>query len=310
MSFSNQINKELSELKLTSKLEVLIELSSILKTNASISIRNAFINIFFSTESEYVVNRISNLLEYLYDYKPNISFIKNNNILKDGIYNLIIEDEKIVNRIMADSGFDFLGNYTIEISKLYERIISIKLKGVSAYLRGIYLGSGSMVNPQKSYHLEFTFNSIEDVTLLKKVLNYCEMDLLYKERKDKYIAYIKNSETISDYLNLIKANKSLLELENVKVEKDLRNNINRRMNFDMANMNKTIETALEQIKHIEKLEKYNALPENLQELAILRKNNPTLSLKDLGEMANPRLSKSNIAYKMKKIKELSEKVDK
>lgn len=310
MTFSNDINREVSKLKLSSKLETLLELSSILKTNASISIRNAFININFTTESEWVANRILKLLNYLYNYEAQLSVLENNNIMKNGLFNITIDNFEIVNRIMADSGFDILGNYNTDINILYNRIISIKEKGVSSYLRGIFLGSGSMVDPNKNYHIEFVLTHDEDVKLLNMVLDYVEIESLYKERKDKKIVYIKNSEMIANFLSIIKANVAMLELENVKVEKDLRNNINRRMNFDLANLNKTIETSLEQITDIEFLESRNLLPDNLVEIAQIRKENPELSLKEIGQMMKPKISKSSVAYKMKKIKELAKKFDK
>lgn len=310
MSFSNDINKELSRVKISSKLEALLELSSILKTNASISIRNAFIFINFFTESGHVVNRISKLLNYLYQYEPQIKTVKNNNILKDGIYNLTIEDEKIVNNIVTSSGVDYFGNYTTDINILYERIISIGDKGVSAFLRGVFLGSGSMVDPNKNYHLEFVLTNKEDLELLLKVLHHANMDVLTNTRKNKNVIYIKNSEMIADFLNIIDANNALLALENVKVEKDIRNNINRKLNFDMANLSKTIQSALEQIKYIEIIEENSIMPEDLKEIAFLRKTFPEVSLKELGEMAEKPLSKSTVAYKLNKIKNIAKTLDK
>lgn len=310
MSFSNDINKELSKVKISSKLEALLELSSILKTNASISIRNAFIFINFFTESEHVANRISKLVNYLYEYDPQIKTVKNNNILKDGIYNLTIEDEKIVNNIISNSGVDYFGNYTTEINILFERILSIGPKGISAFLRGVFLGSGSMVDPNKNYHLEFVLSNNEDLELLMKVLDHANIDVLTNKRKNKNVIYIKNSEKIADFLNIINANNALLALENIKVEKDIRNNINRKMNFDMANLSKTIQSALEQIKYIELIENHNMMPEDLEEIAFLRKTFPEVSLKELGEMAENPISKSSVAYKLNKIKNIAKTLDK
>lgn len=310
MTFSNEVNKEISNIKLNSKLESLIELSAIIKTNASISMRNAFIYIYFVTESIFVAKRIEELIQYLYDYEVNISRLQNNNILKNGIYNISIDDENILNRILSDSGLDILGNYITDINVIFERIKSLSEKGYSAYLRGVFLGCGSIVDPNKNYHLEFNINNEEDAILLKKIFEETNIEIRKKNRKKKIIYYIKNSESIADFLNIIKANKALLELENIKVKKEIRNNINRKLNFDMANMNKTIETSLEQIRYIEILEKYNLLPESLKEISQLRKDNVEMSLKELGENLNKPLSKSAVAYKMKKIKNLAKKVDK
>lgn len=308
MSFSNDVKNELSNLKISNKLDALLELSSILKVNASISIRNAFININFTTESEHVVKRIYKLIDYLYDYECIITKTENNNLMKNGFFTLVVEDEDVINKIMDESGFDFYGNYTTETNKLYSRILSAKDKGISAYLRGIFLGAGSIVDPNKNYHMELILTSDEDVNLLNMVLNHVEIEYLYNRRKEKNIIYIKNSEMISNFLNIIMANRALLELENIKIEKDLRNNINRRMNFDMANINKTIETSMKQINYIEIIEENSQMPEDLLELSELRKQNPDYSLKQLAELFNPPTSKSNISYKMKKIEKLAKQI--
>jgi len=308
MSFSNEVKYELSELKITNKLEALLELSSILKVNASISIRNAFININFTTESEYVVRRIYKLIDFLYGYECIIGRLENNNLMKNGLYTLIVEEESVVNKIMDESGLDFYGNYDFSINTMFSRIISLKEKGISAYLRGVFLGAGSIVDPNKNYHLELILTSEEDVELLNKVLEYSNIETLYNRRKDKNIIYIKNSEMISDVLNLMMANRALLELENVKIEKDLRNNINRRMNFDMANINKTVETSMKQISYIEAIEENSEIPEDLIEISNLRKMYPEYSLKQLAELHNPKISKSAVSYKMKKIEKIAKEL--
>lgn len=309
MTFSNDVKKELSELKLNSKLEALLELSSILKTNASISIRNAFINLNFFTESEYVLKRVYSLIDYLYDYESSITRVENNNIMKDGLYGIIVEDENIINKIMSESGIDLYGNYTTDIKKIYSRINSSE-KGVSAYLRGVYLGSGSMVDPNKNYHLEIIFSNITDVDLLTVVLENENIEALYNKRKEKYVVYFKNSETIIDFLFKIGAKNSMLALENIKVEKEIKNNINRRMNFESANENKRIQTVVEHIHYINILEENNQMPENLKEIAYLRKKYKDLSLQELGKMMKKPIGKSSVAYKLNKIKELAKNIKK
>lgn len=308
MSFSNKVKKELSKQKINSKLEALLELSSILKVNASISIRNAFININFFTESEYVVKRIYKLIDYLYEYECVISRLENNSIMKDGLYSLSVEDEKVVNKMISDSGFDLFGGYNAPINAVYSRIISLDNKGVAAFIRGTFLGAGSIVDPNKGYNLELIFSNSEDVKLSEKVLSYIDVEVLYKERKQKHILYIKNSDIIASFLNAIGATNSMLSLENIRVEKDLKNNINRRMNFEFANINRTIESSLEQIEAIELLERYNMLPKGYEVLVKYRKENPEYSLKQLGELFDPPMPKSSLAYKINKIKTLAKKI--
>lgn len=308
MSFSNEIKKELSKKKIGSKLEALLELSSILKVNASISIRNAFININFFTESEYVVKRIYKLIDYLYDYECTISRLENNNIMKDGLYSLSVEDEHIVEKMMAESGFDIFGGYKTSTNVVYLRAISLKERGASAFLRGIFMGAGTVVDPQKSYNLELILTNKEEDEITRNILNYLNIESLYKERKEKKIIYFKNSEAIGEFLHVIGATNSMLSLENIKVKKDISNNINRRLNFEMANISRTVKSSLEQIEAINILEKNNKLPKEYIELAKYRKEYPEYSLKQIGEKFSPPISKSNLAYKINKIKKLAKEI--
>lgn len=308
MTFSNKVKDEISSLKIDNKLEALLELSSILKVNASISIRNAFINISFSTESLEVAKRIYKLIYFLYDYECVITRTENNALQKNGIYILIVESEEVSKKIMEDCAYDIYGNYTVDSNIIYSRIISNENKGISSFLRGVFLGAGSIVDPKKSYHLEMIITGEEDVKLIQDLLYKVDISSLYNKRKDKHVIYIKSSEMISDFLNIIGANRALLELENVKIEKDLRNNVNRRMNFDIANINKTIQTSLSQIEDIEYIESLGEMPDNLKEVSRLRKENPEFTLKQIADLFNPPISKSNVSYRFKKIKELAKKL--
>lgn len=307
MTFSNEVKYELSTQKIESKLLALLELSSILRVNASISIRNAFINIDFTSESEHVIKRIYSLIDYLYKYESTISKSENNSIQKEGVYHVSIEDEKISERLLSDSGIDIFGNNLQSENILYSRIMS-NPKGSSAVLRGVFLGSGSIVDPNKNYHTELVFNNEYDAKVIEKILLENAIEYLVSNRKEKIIIYIKNSETIATLLNIMGAIKSFFKLEDIKVEKELRNNINRKMNFDMANLNKTIETSLSQIDAINKLEELGAIPQELKEIASLRKENPEASLKELVELSGKKISKTNLAYKLNKLKNLAENI--
>ncbi|NLW52642.1 MAG: DNA-binding protein WhiA [Tissierellia bacterium] len=309
MSFSNDIKTEISKHKISSKIEGLIELSAILKTNASISIRNAFFNINFSTENQEVSKRIYKLINKVYDYEPVVSFMKNDNIQKDGIYAITIDDEKVVDALLSNTGIDFYGNYTINPDILFQRLADDKGNKYASYLKGAFLGAGSMVEPSKSYHLEMIFTKLEDYDFTKKILDTLGVKPLLNIRKDKFVLYYKDSEKISDFLNIIGATNSMLELENVKAMKDLRNQVNRQVNCDTANINKTLETAnkqREQIEYIEKNIGLSNLPEQLKELAYRRLENPELSLKDIGQLMDPPISKSGVSHRMNKIKDIYE----
>lgn len=311
MSFSNDVKKELTKMKIDSKMERILELSSILKTNASISIRNALINISFSTESEDVAKKIYKLINKLYEYEPTISMTYNNTIMKEGIYTITVENEEVAKRILHDSVLDMYGGYLENTEIVLSRIKS-KEKYIKAYLRGAFLGGGSIVDPEKNYHLEIVLTGKEDAEIVFECLNQLNIEALKTERKSKYIVYIKNSDLIADFLAVIGAQNSMLELENIRIVKQMRNDINRLVNCDTANINKTIMTAMKQIRYINIIEESPncEMPENLMEIAKLRKEHPHESLKRIGELCDPPMSKSGVAHKLKKIKEIADKCKK
>ena len=307
MSFSNDVRAEISQHKLGSNIEALIELSAILKTNASISIRNAFFNINFNTESEAVSKRIYRLINQLYDYESTVQFLKNDNIQKKGLFTISIEDEKIVESLLNSSGIDFYGNYTVSKELLLKRLEDSNGKKKAAYLRGAFIGAGSIVNPKKNYHLEMIFNRLEDYEFTKAILDQMELEPLLNIRKEKYVLYFKDSEKIASFLNLIGATTAMLELENIRIYKDLRNNVNRQVNCDTANINKTLkasERQVAQIKYIDQHIGLNKLPEQLRDLAKQRLSKPDVSLKQLGQLMDPPISKSGVGHRMKKIEEI------
>ena len=306
MSFSNDIKVELSRVKIYSNIEALIELSAILKTNASISIRNAIFNINFNTENLEVSKRIYKLINQIYNYEPVVSFTKNNNIQKDGVYTITIEKESVVEALLVNSGIDYYGNYTIDVEKLFQRLKDDKGYKFAAYLRGAFLGAGSMVDPDRSYHMEMIFTKIEDYKFTRKILTELEINPMLNIRKEKYVLYYKDSEKISDFLNLIGATNSMLKLENVKAMKDLRNQVNRQVNCDTANINKTLTSSnksVKEIKYIDEMMGIEKLPEQLYRMAKYRIKNPEMSLKQLGSLFDPPLSKSGVSHRMKKISE-------
>lgn len=307
MTFSNKVRQEISKRKITSNIEALIELSAILKTNASISIRNAFLNINFTTENEQVSKRIYKLINKIYDYEATVSFTKNDNLQKDGIFTISIEDERVVDDLLSNSGIDIYGNYTIDQKILFQRLDDEKGLKKEAYLRGAFLGAGSIVDPMKSYHLEMLFTKLEDYEFTKDILMTMSLNPLLNIRKEKYVLYFKSSDKISDFLNVIGATNSMLELENVKAMKDLRNNVNRQVNCDTANINKTLKSSekqIHQINYIDRLKGLNILNDQLKDLAQMRLKRPELSLKAIGELMDPPISKSGVSHRMKKIEDI------
>ncbi|MCL2366230.1 MAG: DNA-binding protein WhiA [Oscillospiraceae bacterium] len=182
-----------------------------------------------------------------------------------------------------------------------------------SFIRGAFLAGGAITNPEKSYHLELVtdhFNvSRETYSLL------LEMGFAPKEtaRSGNYIIYFKQSAAIEDFLTLIGAPIHAMEVMSAKIEKDMRNSVNRKVNCDTANVTKTVDASALHIRAIELIEAVGAmeaLPEKLRQTAALRVNNPELSIKELAEISVPPLTKSCLNHRLRKIVELSKQVEK
>ncbi|MBP9989067.1 MAG: DNA-binding protein WhiA [Ruminococcus sp.] len=179
-----------------------------------------------------------------------------------------------------------------------------------AFLRGVFLTCGSIANPDKNYHLEFVVPYYRLSQDLLKFLIDRNINAKYILRKYTHVVYIKESESIEDLMTLMGAVQSSLTLMGIKIQKDVRNNINRQMNFESANMNRAIDAGLAQIDAINLIEKkqgLDSLPDELKELAILRKNNPDWSLKMLGANLQNPISRSGVNHRFAKILEIAEK---
>lgn len=182
-----------------------------------------------------------------------------------------------------------------------------------AFLRGVFLGTGCIVDPNTDYHFEITTKSKKNANNILDILNTIigfEAKLI-KRSTHLYVIYIKDSEQISMILSYLCANKSLFDYENIRVERSIKNNINRSINCETANLTKTISAAYKQILAIEKLEKnkmIEKLPQELQDMCRLRKENPEMSLGDLASLCSAQISKSGVNHRLNKIVEIANKI--
>ena len=296
MSFSSDLKQELSKLNnLANKTQVKYELIGYLLTNHAIILKKY---LRYATESEYNINRFSKLLANL-DINHEINLEGNTFVIK-----LKINEIPFLNLGNSEEKTEIKNiNHTqIDMAEL-----SDELK--KAIIRGAFLGSGSISNPENSYHLEIIFSCKENAIYIKDML---EKDFNIKTKQldiqNKNSLYIKEGETISRFLALIGANKGILKFEDIRVQREMRGKVNRLVNCETANLNKTINAAVEQIEAIKKLQKekrFNLLDENLKEIANLRLENPDISLVKLGKMLKNPIGKSGVNYRLKKIIEIA-----
>lgn len=281
MSFSSDLKEELSKINnLAKKDEIRYELIGYLISRNATVVKN---NIRYATESEYNINRFSKLLKNL-DINHNIEFDGKSFIITFKIKNNIDEVETQNSEIIIR-----------ESSNINEK---------KSIIRGAFLGAGSINNPDKTYHLEVNLSNKKNLNYLFDILSNMNINCKKLEQDKKYAVYLKEGEEISNFIALMGASKSVLKFEDIRVQREMRGKVNRIVNCQTANLNKTINASVEQIDAIRKLQKnrkFNMLDENLKEIALLRLEYPDMSLIELGKRLKNPIGKSGVNYRLKKI---------
>ena len=280
MSFSSDIKEELSKVNnLKNKTILEAEFLGYILTGNTTNSRDV---LEFITENEFNIERFYRIL-----------------------FNLGIEYEPEVR------GKVFVA--TIKKTEDVEKLMEIKLEQndelQKAIVKGAFLGAGSITDPNKQYHLEIFFQEKNNA---EYILNICKTFGVYLkilEYNNKFQLYIKDGEEISKFLALLGANRGVLSFEDVRITKEIKNNVNRLVNCETANLNKIVNASVNQvndIKLIQKLNKFEELPEDLKEIALIRLENPDMSLKALGELLEKPIGKSGVNHRLKKIHRLAE----
>ncbi len=178
-----------------------------------------------------------------------------------------------------------------------------------AFIRGAFMASGSMSDPNKAYHFEIVCRTPEQAARIQELMKEFETESKIIERKNHYVVYIKDGSQIVDMLNVMEAYVSLMKLENVRILKEMRNSVNRQVNCETANISKTVNAAVKQIADIELIrdtEGLDSLPLPLREMAQIRLEHPETPLKDLGKYLNPPVGKSGINHRLRKLAKIAE----
>ena len=312
MTFSSIVKNELSRTEISNSCCTKAEIAALVRTTGSISIKRFNkIEIELSTENAAVSRRIFKLLKILYNISTEVTVQKSNRLKKRNVYIIKIEDV-IAKRFLQDMKLlkgEEINLLDFDFGVPFELLTNDCCK--RSYIKGSFMGCGSISDPEKSYHAEFVNNKEEHSQGLCKLINKYGINAKSIFRKNYFVSYIKESEQISDLLALMGASNSVLEFENVRVVKETRNRINRVINCETANLDKIVDTSMRQIRQIKVLKKYKAidnLPDNLRELAYLRLKHSNASLKELGEMLDPPLGKSGVNHRLKKIEEIAEEI--
>ncbi|MEG2658374.1 MAG: DNA-binding protein WhiA, partial [Clostridiales bacterium] len=295
MSFSSQTKIQLSQLITSNRCCQLAEFLALTKTDGTISINGTRgVTLSIVTENVAVAKRIFKLSKLLFERPGEVMVYRKNRLKKNNIYSVKIPPQKDVEKIFVHLGLmDDQGHWNNNFKNSFPDEALKKDCCKRAYLRGAFLGSGSVNNPEGSYHMEIVSANQSHAQALKDLLAGFDINAKICLRKNQYVLYLKDGEQIVEFLNNIGAHQSLFAYENERIRKDLCNKVNRQENFDIANANKIANSSAEQRQYIEKIQRtigLEQLPYRLREIAELRLENQGSTLGELAEMVSPPIS--------------------
>ena len=307
MSFAAQTKKELTLVESDSCCEK-AELSALMRMNGSVQLSsNRKVILDVSTENAAIARRIYSLIKKHFQVHTELLVRKKMRLKKNNVY--IVRIPTAVQEILRElhivsEGFLFTDGIEPEsvVNNCCKR----------AYLRGAFLAGGSVNNPEgSSYHLEISSMYEEHCKALVDLANEFDLNARFIERKKGFVFYIKEGGKIIEFLNIIGAHQALFKFEDVRIMRDMRNSVNRIVNCETANLNKTIGAAVRQIDNIKLIEKemgLDSLPDKLREVAQIRLAHPDMNLKEVGELLQGKVSKSGVNHRLRKLDELAERI--
>jgi len=264
------------------------------------------------TENPAIARWIFKNLKEFFDIHTKLLVKKSNSLKKNNIYMVLIPEEIDVKGFLQELGIiEKDGLFNIHYGVPEEIIKNEDCK--RAYIKGAFLGGGSISNPEKTYHLEFVTHDEDYANELSNLINSYKLNSKVIQRKNSFVIYLKEGEQIVDLLNIIGAHNALLELENIRIMKEMRNNVNRIVNCETANLSKTVNAAVRQVESIKLIESeigLDRLPKNLKEVARIRLEFPDESLKELGAMLNPPVGKSGVNHRLRRIEKIADELRK
>ncbi len=311
MSFSLKVKNEVCKHIEINKQEAIAELSAIMKVSGTLLFTNKQFNFKITTENAAIARLVFKILKEHFGIHTEIMIKKNNSLKKNNIYIILISEEEGVKSLLKEVGIikETINVFSLDYN-IPKNIIECD-ECRRAYIRGAFLGGGSISNPEKTYHLEFVTHNEDYAKDLSNLINSYNLNSKVIKRKNSYIIYLKEGEQIVDLLNIIGAHASLLELENVRIMKEMRNNVNRLVNCETANLSKTVNAALRQVESIKFIEReigLGRLPKNLRDVAELRIKYPDESLRELGKMLNPPVGKSGVNHRLRRIEKIADEL--
>ena len=310
MSFSSDVRMELSHIQVERACDARAELCAAVLTSSGMSFKGkGRYGLSFQSESRDVIERFMAMLTKYLGTRSEISIRHTDRLGGQTFYVLTPSEETMPGILDALMLLDPKAPFGMRVAPAGELLQKDCCR--RAFLRGAFLLGGTITAPMKAYHLEIASGAEALSRAIAAVLHSYELPARLAPRKGQFVVYLKDADRIADLLGLIGAHKALLELENVRVEKGIRNEVNRQVNCDQNNLDKTVAAGEKQvsiINTIDRLMGLSALPETLKEIAELRMMHPDASFSDLGAMATPEIGKSGVSARMRRLEAIAEEL--
>lgn len=307
MSFSNIVKNECCRLEGLSSQEKVAQLAAIVRINGTILLSQGQVSLELTTENASVARLIYSDLKSLFRMDANIVIQRRTRLKKNIRYVVYVPAQQKMKTFLETMGM--IQETGIPFRPGILQDFTQNDSSRRAYVRGLFLGAGSLTDPQRSYHLELVTQGEEFAESIIDLVAMYEIGMKLSYRKESVIIYLKESEAISDFLALIGAHKAVMDFEEVRINKSMRNQVNRLVNCETANLSKSVNAGLRQAYKIRKIADgigLDNLPENLQSTARARLLNPEASLKELGELMTPPVGKSGMNHRMRKLEEIAD----
>ena len=300
MSFSNDVKNELARIETNDVAGDKAELLGLLRMSGAIVIRGMNVGIHFSTENAALARRALQLLKSNYQVQTEVVITRSRRLKKNNRYQVQVIPSPQVSTALFE-----LQLLSVESDLKNPLLENHDCK--RTFLRGAFLGGGSISRPSSDYPLEMVTENEDFAHTIIKIMQSFSLKAKLTDRKNEYIVYLKDGESIINFLSVIGAHNAMMELENVRIVKEMRNNVNRAVNCETANLNKVVKAAVRQVRCIHYIDEHMGLaelPQPLQEVAKLRLEHQDVSLNDLVEYSGG-LGKSGINHRLKKLQEIA-----
>lgn len=311
MSFSGEVKEELTKHISASRHCQIAELAAMLHFSGGLLETKGKKRLVFHTENQSVIRKYFTLLKKTFNIESDVSQETSESLGRSHTYCFALDEETLVYKVLQTVKLVDAGGKAVDFTQPVNTMLIKNSCCQRAFLRGAFLTAGSMSDPEKSYHLEFVCTNEMQAKQLCDLIQGFQVEAKIVLRKKYYVVYLKEGSGIADLLNIMEAHVSLMEFENFRIVKEMRNSINRRVNCEAANITKTVNASSRQIEDILLIRDnygFHNLQDSLREMAEIRLEYPDATLKELGQYLNPPVGKSGVNHRLRKLSELADKI--